>query len=84
MRQTKFTIDQIIKILAEADLPGSSVSQVARKYNALLILFIAEDKNIKASSLQKLNTLKSLKKKILNLKNSSLKKNFKSKSSLKL
>ena len=33
MRQTKFTIDQIIKILAEADLLVSSVSQVARKYN---------------------------------------------------
>ncbi len=33
MRQTKFTVDQIIKILAEADLPGSSVQQVARKYN---------------------------------------------------
>ena len=34
MRQTKFTVGQIVKILAEADLTGSSVSQVARKYNA--------------------------------------------------
>jgi len=33
MRQTKFTVDQIIKILAEDDLPNSSVQQVARKYN---------------------------------------------------
>jgi len=44
-----------------------------------LILFIAEDKNIKASPPQKLNALKSLKKKISNLKSSLLKKNFKSK-----
>lgn len=36
MRQTKFTVDQIIKILAEADLPNSSVQQVARKYNISL------------------------------------------------
>lgn len=32
MRPNKFSIDQIIKIVAEADLPGSSVSSVARKY----------------------------------------------------
>jgi putative transposase len=32
MRPNKFSIDQIIKIIAEADLPGSSVSSVARKY----------------------------------------------------
>ena len=28
----KFTIDQIIKILAEADTPGNSVAATARKY----------------------------------------------------
>lgn len=28
----KFSIDQIIKILAEADTPGNSVAAVARKY----------------------------------------------------
>ena len=32
MRPNRFSIDQIIKIIAEADLPGSSVSSVARKY----------------------------------------------------
>jgi transposase-like protein len=32
MRPNKFSIDQIIKIIAEADLPGGSVSSVARKY----------------------------------------------------
>ncbi len=32
MRPNKSTVDQIIKIIAEADLPGSSVSSVARKY----------------------------------------------------
>ncbi len=32
MKPNKFTVEQIIKILAEADLPGSSVSTVARKY----------------------------------------------------
>ena len=32
MRPNKFSIDQIIKIIAEAELPGSSVSSVARKY----------------------------------------------------
>ncbi|MBX6424298.1 transposase [Thermosulfurimonas sp. F29] len=28
----KFTIDQIIRILAEADSPGNSVAAIARKY----------------------------------------------------
>ena len=32
MRPSKFSIDQIIKIIAEAELPGSSVSSIARKY----------------------------------------------------
>jgi len=32
MRPNKFSVDQIIKIIAEAELPGSSVSSVARKY----------------------------------------------------
>ncbi len=32
MRPNKFSIDQIIRIIAEADLPGNSVSSVARKY----------------------------------------------------
>jgi putative transposase len=32
MKPNRFSIDQIIKIIAEADLPGSSVSSVARKY----------------------------------------------------
>ena len=33
MRPNKFSIDQIIKIIAEADLPGNSVASVARKYS---------------------------------------------------
>ncbi|MFN3480863.1 MAG: transposase [Thermodesulfovibrionales bacterium] len=32
MRPNKFSVDQIIKIIAEADLPNGSVSAVARKY----------------------------------------------------
>ncbi|MEJ5300410.1 MAG: transposase [Thermodesulforhabdaceae bacterium] len=32
MRPNKFSVDQIIKIIAEADLPGNPVSSVARKY----------------------------------------------------
>ncbi len=32
MRPSKFSIDQIIKIIAEADLPTNSISSVARKY----------------------------------------------------
>ncbi|WP_083960773.1 transposase [Thermodesulfobacterium hveragerdense] len=32
MRKTKFSTEQIIKILAEADLPNNSVASVARKY----------------------------------------------------
>lgn len=32
MRPSKFSIDQIIRIIAEAELPGNSVFSVARKY----------------------------------------------------
>jgi len=32
MRPNKFSIDQIIKIIAEVDLPSNSVASVARKY----------------------------------------------------
>ncbi|MEJ5299534.1 MAG: transposase [Thermodesulforhabdaceae bacterium] len=32
MRPNKFSVDQIIKIIAEADLPGSSINSIARKY----------------------------------------------------
>jgi len=32
MRPNKFTVDQIIKIIAEAELPGNSTASVARKY----------------------------------------------------
>ena len=32
MPKKRFTIDQIIKILAEAELPGNSVAQTARRY----------------------------------------------------
>jgi putative transposase len=32
MRKTKFTVDQIIRILAESELPNNSISSVARKY----------------------------------------------------
>jgi len=32
MRPNKFSVDQIIKIIAEAELPGNSAASVARKY----------------------------------------------------
>jgi len=49
MRPNKFSIDQIIKILAEADLPGSSVSSVAGKYGIhLQTLYTGGDKDTKA------------------------------------
>ena len=32
MKKTRFSIDQIIRILAEAETPGNSVASVARKY----------------------------------------------------
>jgi len=40
----KFTIDQIIKILAEADIPGNSVAAIAKKYGISKKLSIAGTK----------------------------------------
>ena len=79
MRQTKFTIDQIIKILAEADPPGSSVSQVARKYNVSPNTIYRWRQKYESFPSSEANTLKFLKKKTLNLKNRLAEKNFKSK-----
>lgn len=32
MKSNRFTVDQIIRILAEAELPSSSIASTARKY----------------------------------------------------
>jgi len=68
MRQTKFTIDQIVKIFVKVDLLAFSSNKLRENIIFFLTLSIAGVPNTKASFLLKLNTLKSLRKKILNLK----------------
>ncbi len=63
MRQNKFTVDQIIKILAEAELPGSSVQQIARKYNVspnTIYRWRSKYKGLSSSEAKRLKVLLSL------------------------
>ncbi len=48
MRPNKFSPDQIIKIMAEAELPGNSISSVARKYGIAANTITDRGRNTKA------------------------------------
>lgn len=60
MRNSRFTIEQIFQILAEAELPGSSISAVCRKYGISGSMFYkwkARYKNLNESEAKKLKVL---------------------------
>lgn len=60
MRPTRFTVDQIIRILAESELPGSSLAATARKYSittATLYRWRAKYKGLNASEAKRLKAL---------------------------
>ena len=60
----RFSIDQIVRILAEAELPGSSVQKVARKYDLSPKPFTGGEANIRAFQPQKPSGLRPWKRKI--------------------
>ncbi len=71
MKKSRFTIEQIFQILAEAELPGSSISSVCRKYDispAMFYRWKQKYKGMTQSEAKKLKVLEeenSLLKKIL-------------------
>jgi len=60
MKKNKFSIDQIIRILAEAEAPGNSVAATARKYGVAeqtIYRWRQKYKGFSASEAKRLKTL---------------------------
>lgn len=60
MRNSKWTIEQIFQILAEAELPGSSIAAVCRKYGISASMFYkwkSKYKNLNQSEAKRLKVL---------------------------
>jgi putative transposase len=60
MRASKFSVDQIIRILAESELPSNSVSSVIRKYGITQNTFYRWRKMYKGFSSSEAKRLKVL------------------------
>jgi len=77
MKKTRFSIDQIIRILAEAETPGNSGGSVARKYGIVEQTIYRWRQKYKGFSASEVKRLKALEE-----ENARLKLNFDSKTSI--
>ena len=68
MKKTKYPIDKIIQILAEAELSNSSITDVCRKYSISRSTFDKLRKKYKGFSSSEAKRLKALEDKNLRLK----------------
>ncbi len=68
MKKTKYPIDKIIQILAEAKLPNSSIADVCRKYSISRSTFDKWRKKYKGFSSSEAKRLKALEDENLRLK----------------
>jgi putative transposase len=60
MRTSKFTTEQIFQIMAEAEIPGGTISAVCRKYNISSGMFYkwkAKYKNLSQSEAKRMKVL---------------------------
>ncbi len=68
MKRTKYPVDKIIQILAEAELPGTSVAEVCRKYSIARSTFDKWRQKYKGLSSDAAKRLKALEEENLRLK----------------
>lgn len=68
MRRIKYPIEKIIQILSEAELPGSSIAEVCRRYGISRSTFDKWKKKFKGFSAEEAKRLKVLEDENLRLK----------------
>jgi len=68
MKNTKYPVERIIQILSEAELPGSSIAEVCRKYSIARSTFEKWKQKFKGMSSQEAKRLKVLEDENLRLK----------------
>lgn len=68
MKQTKYPVERIIQILSEAELPGSSIAEVCRKYSVSRSSFEKWKQKFKGKSSNDAKRLKVLEDENLRLK----------------
>jgi putative transposase len=68
MKQTKYPVERIMQILSEAELPGSSIAEVCRKYSVSRSSFEKWKQKFKGMSSNEAKRLKVLEDENLRLK----------------
>jgi putative transposase len=68
MKQMRYPVERIIQILSEAELPGSSIAEVCRKYSIARSTFEKWKQKFKGMSSQEAKRLKVLEDENLRLK----------------